>query len=551
MRRRSSLVIALIVGIGACARAHADPSVGQTTVSSGEATATGTDASDTTDTTGSPAVGGNTNDTSAKPEASAAPEPQPQPQPPGSVVLYSFGVQAPILNAAEWPAKDPEKSEDRAGVVRLGYLRRGERAYAKPDKITKANCAEGWYELVGMTGATGSGTRAFVCGKFVTTDAHHKELKFAPHLPYMDKNLPYAYGLNLTPGTPLYRRIPLKSERRDNEKTLALGKGVKSSDIAKKLEQSGEALPAYLKDVNAKGNAKSTVRFDDLKGDSDLVAQRMLKGFYLSLDKKIDGRSGVFWHTVSGLLAPKDHLIVHDPKTEFDGVPLDESHKLPLAFVVSTKAKSCEMEGTDPPQAKCEGKVERFSILSLTGKKQRMRGDERVYHETTKGFWVRSIDTAVVELPPVASGIGPGERWIDVDLSSQGLVAFEGDRPVYATIVSTGRRSTDPEKDHRTVIGSFRIREKHVSTTMDDDGASDGTYRIEDVPWVMYFEKSLALHGAFWHSGFGRERSHGCVNLTPHDARHLFGWVGPSLPEGWHGVKATKQNPGTRVIVHK
>ncbi len=85
---------------------------------------------------------------------------------------------------------------------------------------------------------------------------------------------------------------------------------------------------------------------------------------------------------------------------------------------------------------------------------------------------------------------------------------------------------------------------------MDDDGASDGTYRIEDVPWVMYFEKSLALHGAFWHSGFGRERSHGCVNLTPHDARHLFMWAGPNLPEGWHGVRATKENPGTRVIVH-
>ena len=140
---------------------------------------------------------------------------------------------------------------------------------------------------------------------------------------------------------------------------------------------------------------------------------------------------------------------------------------------------------------------------------------------------------------------------IDVDLSSQALVAFEGQKPVYATIVSTGRHNADPEKDHRTVEGTFRIHEKHISTTMDDDGASDGTYRIEDVPWVMYFEKSFALHGAFWHSSFGRERSHGCVNLTPHDARHIFGWAGPKLPEGWHGVRATKENPGTRVIVHK
>jgi lipoprotein-anchoring transpeptidase ErfK/SrfK len=358
--------------------------------------------------------------------------------------------------------------------------------------------------------------------------------------------------LNLTPGTPLYRRIPLKSERKENEKTLALGKGKKSSDIAKKLQENGEAVPAYLKES---GTAKPSVRFDDLKGDSELVAQRMLKGFYLSLDKKVDGRSGVFWHTTSGYLAPKDHLIVHEPKTEFDGVALDaadEKRTLPLAFVVGTKAHENQLDagasGT-PADVKSGEKIDRFTILGLTGKHQAVQ--DRVYHETTKGFWVRDIDIAVVALPKVPSDIGATERWIDVDLGSQALVAFEGSKPVYATIVSTGRRSADPEKDHRTVEGTFRIREKHISTTMDDDGASDGTYRIEDVPWVMYFEKSFALHGAFWHSGFGRERSHGCVNLTPHDARHLFAWAGPTIPEGWHGVRATKENPGTRVVVHK
>lgn len=463
------------------------------------------------------------------------------------VTLYAFGVQAPILSATEWPPKDATRAEEsRQGVIRLGYLRKGERVLAKRGVITKANCAEGWYEL-----ASGG----FVCGKFATVDAHHKELRFAPHAPSMDRNLPYEYGLNLTPGTPLYRRIPLKSERRDNEKMLALGKGRKASDIAKKMQENGEAVPAYLKDTT---RAKSSVRFDDLKGESDLVAQRMLKGFYLSLDKKIDGRSGVFWHTMSGYLAPKDHLIVHEPKTEFEGVVLDasssigtpgaEKRKLPLAFVVGTKAAQNQLDVATKKVTRGD-KIERFTILGLTGKHQAIA--DRVFHETDKGFWVRDIDVAVVTLPKVPENTAKDERWVDVNLGSQALVAFEGDKPVYATVVSTGRRSADPEKDHRTVEGTFRIREKHVSTTMDDDGASDGTYRIEDVPWVMYFEKSFALHGAFWHSGFGRERSHGCVNLTPHDARHIFGWAGPQLPEGWHGVRATKENPGTRIVVHK
>jgi lipoprotein-anchoring transpeptidase ErfK/SrfK len=412
----------------------------------------------------------------------------------------------------------------------------------KPGVIAKTNCAEGWYELAPPS-------RGFICGKFATTDPNHTELKLAPHEPYMDRPLPYEYGLNLTPGTPLYRRIPLKRERRDNEKTLAIGKGVKTSDVAKRLQENGEALPAYLKDS---GDAKPTVRFDDLKGESNLIAMRMLKGFYLSLDRKIDARSGTFWHTASGFMAPKDHLIVHEAKTEFEGVVLDapdEKRKLPLAFVVGTKARTCDVDGeAEGKKVRRGDKIDRFTILSLTGKKQTV--DDRVYHETDKGFWVRDIDVAVVALPKLPADIANGERWVDVDLGSQALVAFEGTKPVYATIVSTGRHSSDPEKDHRTAEGSFRIREKHIATTMDDDGASDGTYRIEDVPWVMYFEKSLALHGAFWHSSFGRERSHGCVNLTPHDARHIFGWAGPVLPEGWHGVRATKENPGTRVIVH-
>ena len=40
--------------------------------------------------------------------------------------------------------------------------------------------------------------------------------------------LPYDYALNLTPGTPLYRRLPLRRERRENEKDLAIGRGAKN-----------------------------------------------------------------------------------------------------------------------------------------------------------------------------------------------------------------------------------------------------------------------------------------------------------------------------------
>jgi hypothetical protein len=275
----------------------------------------------------------------------------------------------------------------------------------------------------------------------------------------------------------------------------------------------------------------------------------MVRGFYLALDTQVKAFSGKFWRTTRGMFAPADHILVHKPTTEFEGVRLadpNETRKLPIAFVLGLHARKFTLEEN---RVRRGDKIPRFTIVGLTGKKE-MR-EERTYYETTEGWWMRDFDGTITRPDPPPSGLKPGEKWIDVNLTRQTLVAYEGDKPFYATLISSGRHDdTDKNKDHRTPTGSFSIREKHISATMDDDSASDGPYSIEDVPWIMYFKRGIALHGAFWHSRFGHERSHGCVNLTPHDARHLFEWAGPNLPAGWHAVHATGANPGTRVIVH-
>jgi lipoprotein-anchoring transpeptidase ErfK/SrfK len=193
--------------------------------------------------------------------------------------------------------------------------------------------------------------------------------------------------------------------------------------------------------------------------------------------------------------------------------------------------------------------VRRFTVVHLTGEEAVVAGVR--FLETDEGWWMRTNEGTAAKTTSPPKDLRPGEKWIDVNLTTQTLVAFEGDKPVYATLVSTGKMNDDDkEKDHRTKPGSFRIREKHIAATMDGDVASDGPYSIEDVPWIMYFNASIALHGAFWHSNFGHVQSHGCVNLSPVDAKTLFGWTDPQLPAGWHGVMATDDRPGTRVIVH-
>jgi lipoprotein-anchoring transpeptidase ErfK/SrfK len=188
--------------------------------------------------------------------------------------------------------------------------------------------------------------------------------------------------------------------------------------------------------------------------------------------------------------------------------------------------------------------------VKLTGDSVNVNG--AIYDETDEGWWMRTTDGVKTNPGNPPRDLASGEKWIDVNLKSQTLVAYEGDKPVFATAVSTGKEDKeDKEKDHKTPTGTWRIREKHIAATMDGDVATDGPYSIEDVPWIMYFNGSYALHGAFWHNNFGRMQSHGCVNLAPLDAKTLFGWTEPSLPGSWHGVMSTPERPGTRVVVHE
>lgn len=167
--------------------------------------------------------------------------------------------------------------------------------------------------------------------------------------------------------------------------------------------------------------------------------------------------------------------------------------------------------------------------------------------------WVQSTHIARPTLaspPPEVSGAAFGERWIDVELTSQTLTAYEGRTPVFATLVSTGKgaRGTDTA----TPPGIHRIWVKLFTTPMDNLEKPDVEhyYSIEDVPYVQFFDKGVALHAAFWHRNLGRVQSHGCVNLAPLDAERLFRFTAPHLPNGWDAALPTALEPGTWVRVH-
>ena len=528
--------------------------------------------------------------------------------------LAAANFVASVSDQPDWPEND-------AGARRLGYLRNGAIVDAYDPPVKNDECKEGWYELV---------SGGFVCGKHATIDLTNPRVRLAPKQPDRDAGMPYRYGINMSDGTPLYRRVlsaedrqryerPAKpkvdkpaessaeenptetdtpppeketasAEPKDDEPPLAQEdepppprkhtreKHDKhaSKDKDKHATRDGEKKEKPVKDPfkdRGKGDRPS---LSELKGRGVLV-RKLARGFTIALDRDFKGAGTRWWRTTFGFAVPFDRVAMQQGQTKYAGnwftgdnakaelMPFPSLADLDagidagaggmagqVGFLTSSGAAKLEI-GEDakgnPKVGYGAAPLPRRSAVLLTGKTQTVSGV--TYYETAGGFYVL-LQQLKLAHPQIPDDVGEHEKWIDVDLTRQQLVAYEGRKPVFATLISSGRKNLeDPEHNYATPPGVYRIREKHVTATMDADTASDGPYSIEDVPWVMYFQGSYALHGAFWHDGFGGQRSHGCVNMSPEDARTVFAWSDPPVPNGWHGVFSKDDATGSRIIVHE
>jgi lipoprotein-anchoring transpeptidase ErfK/SrfK len=305
-----------------------------------------------------------------------------------------------------------------------------------------------------------------------------------------------------------------------------------------------------------------------------------------------------------------------DTGSAFHGIALSDSIPLPIAWVKETSKSYKLIKGKD--EAREAEALPKRVVVPLTGT-ARIKAGQRFY-QTRKDptRWLRASDIGIaatpIEYPEVAN---KGEKWIDISLRQQVLVLYEGKKPVYATLVSTGRDGIgDPKTTLSTPQGTFRLRSKHIAAAMDSEensavsgGARGGSlggvvgakgdtnatvarlqaaekagtkldatdqrrllnikkgrdpeygvtrrrgslgFELRDVPWIQYFAAGYALHGAYWHDVFGVPRSHGCVNLSPIDARFVFMWSDPPVPEGWHGINVgSEMGEGTAVVIHE
>ncbi len=158
------------------------------------------------------------------------------------------------------------------------------------------------------------------------------------------------------------------------------------------------------------------------------------------------------------------------------------------------------------------------------------------------------------ELSPISPDVPNDQKWLDVSIGNQTLIAYEKGVPVLTTNISSGIKPlVPPEHDEistETPLGDFHIVIKSPTRHMGQTSLSavPGQGSLAGVPWVSFFdEKGYSIHGTYWHANFGVRMSHGCINMRNEDAKWIYRWANPKIFE------STKQVDGwgTRISIHE
>jgi hypothetical protein len=418
------------------------------------------------------------------------------------------------------------KSPDPSGAT-LGWLRRGEIVRLKPSGEATASCRGGWHPIHPQGFACASdGLRVSSAAPQVTAEERAAADREAP--------LPYSYYFVKDAKVPELHAFPSREQVRAVERyrdawlsllrDLAPDAGLSARELKKREKTLKKFEAGELPDQPKK---------------PPIIRRFLERGFFVAGTAVIERPERRYLHAVRGSYVSEEQL-ASKSGAQFRGVELGGATTLPLAWAVrpAVPQRAVSLPDGTTKLVDAEGKAPLERLALVPNRKGWARVNDKPVHELSDGTFLREWYLAVAERIARPGEVGPDEPWIHVDLGEQTLVLYVGDEPRYATLVSSG---TD---DHPTPLGSYRITRKFVSDTMSEIGAdaADDRYSIDDVPWAQYFHGARALHAAFWHTGFGLPRSHGCINLAPADAFYVFQRTWPELPSAWHGVSA--QNTG-------
>lgn len=219
------------------------------------------------------------------------------------------------------------------------------------------------------------------------------------------------------------------------------------------------------------------------------------------------------------VLNPDQYVRAEDvrlvPTPDFHGVEVTVQPERPFGWILQDVRPSSEPDG-EPNEAFAE--LTRFTFFQVFD--AAVGAEDWIWYNIGGGRWIRQTYVSLLDVDPRPPEVGYNEFWVEVDLYEQSFAAYQGDRMVYAGLISSGLNRWP------TYEGIFQVWSRYLQTRMAGAEGKIDYYNIEDVPYTMYFdpENEIALHGAYWHNRYGYKHSHGCVNMPPRDAEWIYYW---------------------------
>lgn len=286
---------------------------------------------------------------------------------------------------------------------------------------------------------------------------------------------------------------------------------------------SGKLLPQDYYGIKEGAHRYATEQ--DVRADHPRPEPKAKSTYMITRDEDTIDIDGVEYAQTSVGLVEASELYKHTPSA-FAGIDLVATPppSWPFAWVYAGNKKTVTARATADKKGAVAGTFAHRDIVPVL---EEVDGFVRV----ADGTWLERASVRIARKRPRPAVDDANARWIDLDLDEQVMVAYDGESPVFATLFSSGRRKKD------TPAALYRIRSKSAVTKMTAEEREASHYEVSEVPWATRFRSGLYFHAAYWHDGFGTAKSHGCVNLSPRDAKWVYDWTVPTMPAGWNELE--------------
>ena len=479
-----------------------------------------------------------TAEVAAAPDAPAVPAVESTPTP-GKKRIGSIGDFSYIY-------KHPEHK----GLA-LGYVRMGTSVALRSDKPAAdgKGCGRGWYAVE---------PRGYVClDPSMTLDLEDPYFKALQTVaPKNTEVWPYSYAFSN--GAPMYSRVPTAEEAAKAERSFGpAGSFVQLAEWSaghEELIRNGVTIDATDPVPDYFAGGKRLVGAGPVRNAQKLVFKVIPNGSMLAYAKAFELNGRVWLVTPDLTIVPADRVRPFRRST-FHGVDLGGDVRLPLAWNRTKGLRPRYKRDSAGGMVEVDQAFPAKSFVQITG--ERVNDGKKPYLALRggEGLFVAESDVTVTKVrDKLPRGIKEDQKWLEVKIVPGTLTANVGSTPVRATLFSPGKGGApvpgyDPYIYSMTKTGQFPVEWKDRVAIMSPDKGPPTVLWFTDVPNIQYLRAPLAMHASYWHEDFGNPKSAECVNVAPEDAKWLFDWTLPALPDGWGGMRPGDGNgPGTPIV---